>query len=132
MQMSQKGAFKRMRLTRPRAEALLESLSQVIYYFPACHCDGGEDDCHCDDNYFAGIYWLKNEIFRVYPDLSDYKNPTPELFTEEKLLKIEAIYLREALNIASNLFGAEPVANAAHDWAFNLIYKRYSIFDLAG
>jgi hypothetical protein len=128
MQMSRKGPFQNMRLTRRRAEALLTALKEVIYYFPDCRCRN--DDCHCHDDYFAGIYWIKQYIFRYYPDLSEFQNPTPDLFPLEKLKKNEANRLRDALDIADD-HNDDPVTREAIKWAFNMIYKNFSIFDLA-
>ena len=129
MRMSQKGAFGRVHLNRFRAKALLKALEDVIYYLPDCHCENG-DNCHCQDYYFGGIHWIKQNVYRRYPDLSAFENPVPELFKTGKLVKTEASGLHEVFKIADDLYNDNPETDAAINWASNQVHKIYSIFDL--
>ena len=130
MQMSQKGSLSNIRLTRARAISLESLLKEVIYYLPECFCQM-EENCHCQDTYFAAIYWLRQSIYRVYPDLSAYQNATPALFPKTPLDKKTANSLRLVLNEAESLAESkDQTTELALEWAYNLIYQKYSVFEL--
>jgi hypothetical protein len=73
--MSTKGIIGvKVNLTKKRANALRDLMSEAVYNVPDCeHTGTARDDCHCRDDYRAAIEWVLQQVQKRYSmfDLCD-------------------------------------------------------------